>query len=105
MLDTLAREEEGGHPLLWIDRVFTIKGAGTVVTGTLLGGCLEVGMEVAVQPGGLRPGFAACKPTPRAVEKGVPHSRLAVNLTGVEKADLARGMYLSLPGNAAPIFP
>ena len=54
LLDTLVREEEGADPLLWIDRVFTIKGAGTVVTGTLLGGCLEVGMEVAVQPLGLK---------------------------------------------------
>lgn len=98
LLDTLVREEEGADPLLWIDRVFTIKGAGTVVTGTLLGGCLEVGMEVAVQPLGLKARIRGLQTHTKSVEKGVPHSRLAVNLTGVEKADLARGMYLSLPG-------
>jgi len=98
LLETLVRAEEQDDPLLWIDRVFTIKGAGTVVTGTLLGGSLQVGMEVNVQPLGLTSRIRGLQNHTQPVEKGVPHSRLAVNLTGLEKAELARGMYLSLPG-------
>lgn len=98
LLGTLDRDEQGDDPLLWIDRVFTIKGAGTVVTGTLLGGTLQVGMEVLVQPAGLPARIRGLQTHTQPVEKGLPHSRLAVNLTGVEKAELARGMYLSLPG-------
>lgn len=104
LVGSLAQETQGDDPLLWIDRVFTIKGAGTVVTGTLLGGCLEVGMEVAVQPGGLQARIRGLQTHTKAVEKGVPHSRLAVNLTGLEKADLVRGMYLSLPGKRPHFF-
>lgn len=98
MLGTLAREEPGDDPLLWVDRVFTIKGAGTVVTGTLVGGCLQIGMDVVVQPAGLKARIRGLQNHTKTVEQGMPHSRLAVNLTGLEKADLARGMYLSLPG-------
>lgn len=98
LLESIVRDEEEGDPLLWIDRVFTIKGAGTVVTGTLLGGSLQVGTEVVVQPPGLQTRIRGLQTHTKAVEKGVPHSRLAVNLTGLEKAELTRGMYLSLPG-------
>lgn len=91
LLETLVRAEEQDDPLLWIDRVFTIKGAGTVVTGTLLGGSLQVGMEVNVQPLGLTSRIRGLQNHTQPVEKGVPHSRLAVNLTGLEKAELARG--------------
>ena len=85
-------------PLLWIDRVFTIKGAGTIVTGTLTGGTLSVGSEVMVQPPGLRARIRGLQTHTQSVEMGVPGSRLAVNLTGVEKDELERGMYLCLPG-------
>jgi selenocysteine-specific elongation factor len=97
LLDTLERDEEGDNPLLWIDRVFTIKGAGTVVTGTLVGGCLEVGMDVVVEPENLSARIRGLQTHTQAVEKGVPHSRLAVNLTGLQKTELSRGMYLCLP--------
>lgn len=96
LITSLPRTDAGDNPLLWIDRVFTIKGAGTVVTGTLLGGCLEVGMAVAVEPVGLTARIRGLQNHTEAVEQGLPHSRLAVNLTGVEKAELTRGMYLAL---------
>lgn len=98
LLTSLPRENEGTNPLLWIDRVFTIKGAGTVVTGTLLDGSLELGTEVVVEPIGLSARIRSMQTHTQAVEKGVPHSRLAVNLTGVEKEQIERGMYLALPG-------
>lgn len=85
------------NPILWIDRVFTIKGAGTVVTGTLMGGSLHVGMDVVVEPPGHEARIRTLQTQTKTVETGVAHSRLAVNLTGVEKASLTRGMYLALP--------
>lgn len=97
LLLSMPRKAEGKNPLLWIDRVFTIKGAGTVVTGTLLDGALEVGMEVAIEPRNLRARIRGLQTHTQAVEKGVPHSRLAVNLTGIEKSHIDRGMYLALP--------
>ena len=97
LLASVSQNEEAENPILWIDRVFTIKGAGTVVTGTLLGGSLQVGMDVVVEPPGLTARIRGLQTQTKAVEKGVAHSRLAVNLTGVEKDDLARGMYRALP--------
>lgn len=103
IITALPRDLEGDNPLLWIDRVFTIKGAGTVVTGTLMGGYLNVGMDVVVEPLGSRARIRGLQTQTKTVEKGVPHSRLAVNLTGVEKEELTRGMYLALP-NRRPYY-
>lgn len=106
-LNDLIRElpprEEGSNPLLWIDRVFTIKGAGTVVTGTLLDGSLEIGMDVIIEPIKAKAKIRGLQTQTEAVDKGLPHSRLAVNLTGVEKEEIKRGMYLALP-NKRPCF-
>ena len=61
-----AGEPEPGRARLFIDRVFTIKGAGTVVTGTLAGDCLAVGDEVELLPSGTPgDGSAGCRPTSR----------------------------------------
>lgn len=98
LLAGLPHTTEGENPILWIDRVFTIKGSGTVVTGTLMGGSLEVGMEVTVEPHGHKARIRGLQTQTKTVEKGLSHSRLAVNITGVEKAELLRGMYLALPG-------
>lgn len=97
LLVELPQDEGADNPILWIDRVFTIKGAGTVVTGTLMGGSLHVGMDVAIEPPGLEARIRGLQTQTKTVETGVAHSRLAVNLTGVEKASLTRGMYLALP--------
>jgi len=73
LLDTLVREEEGADPLLWIDRVFTIKGAGTVVTGTLLGGLPGGGYgSRCAGPWASRPGSGDCRPTPRVWKREFP---------------------------------
>jgi selenocysteine-specific elongation factor len=97
LLVTFPQDQGEDNPILWIDRVFTIKGAGTVVTGTLLGGSLHVGMDVVVEPPGHAARIRTLQTQTKAVETGVAHSRLAVNLTGVEKTNLTRGMYLCLP--------
>jgi len=85
-----------------IDRVFTIKGFGTVVTGTAITGHLKVGDAVSVYPPGLKARVRGLQVHGRAVEEALAGSRTAVNLQGVEKEDLERGMVLAPPGSLVP---
>jgi len=87
-----------GRPRQFIDRVFTIRGAGTVVTGTLTGGPLVVGQEAEVLPSGHRARIRGLQTHRQSLEVAQPVSRVAVNLAGTAKADLERGDVLSLPG-------
>jgi selenocysteine-specific elongation factor len=87
-----------GQPRLPIDRVFSISGFGTVVTGTLLGGALRVGDEVEVQPGGLRGRVRGLQSYKQNVETAEPGSRVAVNIAGVERTAVQRGHILAYPG-------
>jgi len=89
---------DAGQPRLPIDRVFTISGFGVVVTGTLLGGSLEVGQEVEIQPAGVRARIRGLQSHEESLAQAGPGRRVAVNLRGVEKADIARGDVLGLPG-------
>ena len=83
-----------GRPRLWIDRAFSARGAGTVVTGTLTGGRLHTDDELAVHPAGdpvrvraLQNHYAECDELP-------PGSRCAVNLVGVAHDEVVRGHVL-----------
>ncbi len=87
-----------GRPRLPIDRVFTISGFGTVVTGTLVDGCIEVGQEVEIQPQGLTARVRGLQTHKEKVERAEPGSRVAINLTGVSKNELARGNVVTTPG-------
>ncbi|HEX7248396.1 MAG TPA: selenocysteine-specific translation elongation factor [Actinomycetota bacterium] len=88
---------------LFVDRAFTIKGAGTVATGTLTGDCLAVGDDVAIEPGGRRARVRSLQ-THRATEQvACPVSRVAANLVGVEREDLERGDVMTRPGAWAPV--
>lgn len=103
--DVLERTEprpDRGQPRLWIDRVFTISGFGTVVTGTLLDGSLEVGQEVEVLPQRLRARIRGLQTHKQKISRAVPGSRVAVNLSGVAKSDLARGNLIALPDRLRP---
>jgi selenocysteine-specific elongation factor len=80
-----------------IDRVFTIKGFGTVVTGTLWAGTLAVGDEVAVLPRDLRSRVRRLQVHGETVERVEAGQRTAVNLPGLEVADLERGDVLCRP--------
>jgi len=112
-LDELAREldamiaaapapEEDGRPRQFVDRIFTIKGAGTVITGTLVGGRISVGDEVEIYPKGGRARVRGLQTHKRAIEVARPVSRVAANLTGIERAELERGDVLGLPGDWRP---
>jgi selenocysteine-specific elongation factor len=86
---------DAGRPRLPIDRVFTMSGFGTVVTGTLVDGRLTLGEELEVVPSGRTVRVRGLQQHNRKVETASPGSRVAANLSGVEKDQLARGDVLA----------
>lgn len=80
-----------GKPRLSIDRVFNIKGSGTVVTGTLIGGTLHQGMEVTIFPSYKKTRLRNLQTYKEKTEKVFPGSRAALNLAGMGKNELLRG--------------
>ncbi len=86
------------RPRLPVDRAFTMSGFGTVVTGTLLDGALEVGAEVEIVPSGKRARVRGLQTHKRAVDSARPGSRVAANLSGIDKDELERGMVVTRPG-------
>ncbi len=102
LLQETPRRANYNRPYLSIDRVFTISGFGTVVTGTLLGGALSVGDEVMIYPQQLRGRIRGLQSHKKRVERAVPGSRVAVNITGIEKRQIARGDLLAYPEQLNP---
>jgi len=85
-----------------IDRVFTVKGFGTIVTGTILGGEVAVGDELHVLPERLSVRVRGIEVHGAAVEKAIAGHRAAINLGGVAVEELARGDVLAHPDRIAP---
>ncbi len=102
ILSTMPERIDTGKPRLPIDRAFTVAGFGTVVTGTLLGGALEVGQEVELLPDGVRARVRGIQSHGRKTERGLPGARTAVNLSGIERDAIARGDVLTTPGWLEP---
>ena len=86
------------RPRLPIDRVFSMSGFGTVVTGTLLDGQLALGDEVEILPSGQRGRVRGLQTHKQKEDKAVPGSRTAVNISGIESESLQRGEVLVHPG-------
>ncbi len=107
MLDTLSQmladldpRTDLQRPRLPIDRVFTVSGFGTVVTGTLTGGALRIGDEVEIdEKNGRVRGLQSYEQT---IEVAYPGSRVAVNVAGVDRSDVSRGHVLAKPGTVRP---
>jgi len=97
VLSHTPQREDKGRPRLPIDRVFTIAGFGTVVTGTLIDGRLYVGQEVEILPQKLRARIRGLQSHKQKIQEASPGSRVAVNLSGVNKEQLARGNVLTTP--------
>ena len=91
-----------GKPRLSIDRVFTISGFGTVTTGTLLDGSLEVGEDVIALPSDSKGRIRGLQTHQNEIDHAEPGSRVAVNLSGVDVDDLERGDVLMYPGTYEP---
>lgn len=87
-----------GAARLPIDRAFSMKGFGTVVTGTLVAGRLAPDVELAVLPGGRRVKVRGVQVHGRAAAEAVAGQRAAVNLGGVEVSEVSRGETLAAPG-------
>ena len=91
-----------GRPRLPIDRVFTLPGFGTIVTGTLQDGQLTVGDPVEVLPAGLAGRIRGLQTHKNVEEKASPGSRTAVNIAGVSVDQIRRGDVLVHPGTCQP---
>jgi selenocysteine-specific elongation factor len=91
-----------GAARLWVDRAFSISGAGTVVTGTLVGGPLEAGQDVEVSPAGRRARIRAIQSHKREVARIGSGNRVALNLAGLERSGARRGDAIVEPGRWRP---
>lgn len=94
-LDTLVAATptavDHGRPRLWVDRAFSAKGAGTVVTGTLSGGALRVDDELAIHPAGTAVRVRSLENHHASHLELPPGSRCAVNLVGAAHDEVVRG--------------
>jgi selenocysteine-specific elongation factor len=90
-LGLLPAPPDRGRPRLWVDRVFPVRGAGTVVTGTLGGGSLQVGGTVRIQPAGREARVRGLQSLGHDVDLAQPGTRVAVNLAGVGRDEVDRG--------------
>lgn len=102
LLAELPARLDNGQARLPIDRVFTMAGFGTVVTGTLIGGKIRVGDEIELQPAGLRGRIRGLQSYQQSVEIAYPGSRVAVNIAGVDKQAVERGFVLTHPNQLKP---
>ena len=91
-----------GRPRLPIDRVFSLPGFGTVVTGTLLDGAFATGEDVELAPTALPARIRGLQTHKTKVDRGEPGSRVAINLAGVEVNQVRRGMVVARPGALTP---
>lgn len=91
-----------GRPRLPVDRVFTLTGFGTIVTGTLIDGQLKVGEAVEILPSGLEGRIRGLQTHKKAEETAFPGSRTAVNISGVSHDQIQRGNTLVHPGTFDP---
>ncbi len=106
---TLARElaaatppADSLKPRLPIDRVFSLPGVGTIVTGTLTGGSLARGDSVVIQPSGLGTRIRSCQSHGRESDRALPGTRTALNLPDLATSQLRRGDVVTLPGLGEP---
>jgi selenocysteine-specific elongation factor len=87
---------------LWVDRSFTLRGIGTVVTGTLWSGSIGAGDELRLEPTGRDVRVRSVQVHDEDVERAEPGQRVAVSLPGVERRDVRRGDALVAP-SAYPV--
>jgi selenocysteine-specific elongation factor len=97
-----SRGEIPGDALLHVDRVFTVVGRGTVVTGTLWSGLVAVGDTVEIVPRGTLARVRGVEVHGRQLERARAGQRVAVNLAGVKPREVARGDALAAAGTVAP---
>lgn len=97
VLEKKSARPDLNRPRLPIDRVFTMSGFGTVVTGTLSDGHLSVGDEVELLPSGQRGRIRGLQTHKKKEERAAPGSRTAVNISGIDSESIRRGDVLVRP--------
>lgn len=88
---------DNGRPRLPVDRIFSLSGFGTVVTGTLIDGRFHIGDQVDILPSGLKGRIRGLQTHKTKLETARPGSRVAINISGVEKESIKRGNVITLP--------
>src|SRR5207302_19233 len=89
---------------LYVDGVFTLRGVGTVATGTLWSGWITAGDELRVEPSGRTVRVRSVQVHDAAVDRAEAGQRVAVNLPQLERRDLARGDVLVAHGDFPPSY-
>jgi selenocysteine-specific elongation factor len=102
VLAGLAPARDIGKPRLSIDRVFTLGGIGTVVTGTLLGGTLHKGQRIAVQPSGKATWIRRIQSHNRDAAASGPGTRVALNVPDLGAKDVRRGDVVTVDAHGGP---
>lgn len=107
-LDALCRKvpdrSNSGIFRLPVDRVFTMRGFGTVITGTLISGCIRTGDPVMIYPSKITSKVRGIQAHNQTVEQAASGMRTAINFQGLEKAVINRGDVLSTPESLFPSF-
>ncbi len=98
LVDATPAAVDRSRPRLWIDRSFPVRGAGTVLTGTLGGGQIAVGDELIVAPGSHPVRVRGLQSHYRTFSSAEPGRRLAVNVSGVSHQHVGRGHAMVRPG-------
>jgi selenocysteine-specific elongation factor len=99
LLAALAPRRNRARPRLPVDRVFSLSGFGTVVTGTLLDGQIAVGDAVEILPAGYSARVRGLQTHKQQIEQGQPGGRLAINLSGIDTEQIRRGDVVAKPGS------
>ncbi len=102
LIDAQPARPNLGRPRLPVDRAFSMRGFGTVVTGTQLDGEFNLGDEIVVLPSGASGRIRGLQSYKQKVQKSLPGSRTAINIAGVDLDQLERGDVIALPGGYLP---
>src|SRR2546430_7349654 len=97
--ESVERPERFAATRLWIDRAFSLRGVGTVVTGTLWSGSIAASDLLRLEPNGRTVRVRSVQVHDRPVEEAQAGQRVAVNLPAIERGDLRRGDALVEPGH------
>jgi len=101
-LPNIHKDKHGTTPRLPIDRVFSLHGFGTIVTGTLIDGSFSAGEQVMILPSGILSRIRGIQTHKKKQEVAYPGNRTAINLSGVDVEDITRGDVVCLPDTFSP---
>ncbi|SHH53523.1 selenocysteine-specific translation elongation factor [Clostridium grantii] len=104
IVDETKEKDKYGHFRLPIDRIFSVSGFGTVVTGTVLSGTIKINDELMIYPSGIKTKVRGIQIHGETAEKAEAAQRCAINLMNVKKEDIQRGDIVSIPNVMEPSY-